>query len=866
MYPVLAALEFEHPWRLVWLAAAPVVAYFAFRSWTSLSSRRRAVGLACRLLVLGLATAACASPVRRFASEQRMVVFAVDLSRSAASSRAAADQFIAAARRTQGEHRTAFIAFAGQPGPLTDRPPSADASSLDGGSLDGGSLGWGERDIQSSDPAAAISLAAASIPADYVPQVVLLSDGNQTQGDLAQAAAGAGVPISTIPLTSFADPEVCVVRLQAPAQMAFGDDVPVEVVLAANVETTGMVELLGDQKIIATADVALRPGENHVHFQVRLDQQAADGVTFTARIQAERDTIAENNQRRARVAFGPRPRVLVVADAEDDAPLVVADALRSVGDEVTVGEPSRIAQDPAALDAFDALVLINVSPEALTAAQFELVERYVRDAGGGLIVVGGQRTFGEAVFRDSALERLLPVAAAATPEAEKPILAMVLVIDRSGSMDEERRLELAKEAAKQSVSVLEAHDKAGVLAFSDDSEWIAPLTTVADKASLLRQIDTLTAYGQTNMYPGVVRAMLALEQTAADRRHMILLTDGIPTPGEYYEIARGLAAAGITLSTVSISAGAEQDMLKLMAATAGGRHHHCNDPTDVPGIMVRETQVVAANETQRAFRPFALRALPGLDVSCAPPRHGFVPTNPKPNAEPLLFATAGHPLLCWGRHGAGVTLALTTPIQARQADAWATWPGYPALWKRLVQHVARPSRPSPVRLTASRQGTTLSVAADLVAADGQFVDGQFVDGQFADGASLTAVVAGPDDPPRSIGLPAIAPGRYAATFPASPQVPSEYRIRVTAASASISATAEQHVFIDYADELLLRPTDEPLLRRVAELTGGAFHPDPASVFASDGRTVERVARLWPHLLLAAALLLVGDVAVRRLPF
>ena len=62
----------------------------------------------------------------------------------------------------------------------------------------------------------------------------------------------------------------------------------------------------------------------------------------------------------------------------------------------------------------------------------------------------------------------------------------------------------------------------------------------------------------------------------------------------------------------------------------------------------------------------------------------------------------------------------------------------------------------------------------------------------------------------------------------------------------------------------MRPTDEDLLRRVAETTGGAYDPAPESIFApTDQRTV-RALPLWPYLLAAAAILLLIDVALRRI--
>ena len=231
MYPLLAALEFEHPLRLIWLAIAPVIVYFAIRSRTSAPTGRRAASLICRLLILTLAILAFAGLVRRGPSEQRFVVFATDVSRSVAGGgRQAAEQFIQSALQQQGGHEAAFIPFAGKPGAVATEP------QFTGETLD----------VNSSDPAAALQLAAATIPADFVPQVVLLTDGNETGGDLARAALGVGVPVAVVPLPAFADPEVCVTDLLAPAEVAPGADVPCEVVIQANLETTGTLELLRD--------------------------------------------------------------------------------------------------------------------------------------------------------------------------------------------------------------------------------------------------------------------------------------------------------------------------------------------------------------------------------------------------------------------------------------------------------------------------------------------------------------------------------------------------------------------------------------------------------------------------------------------
>jgi Ca-activated chloride channel homolog len=182
----------------------------------------------------------------------------------------------------------------------------------------------------------------------------------------------------------------------------------------------------------------------------------------------------------------------------------------------------------------------------------------------------------------------------------------MLVIDRSGSMTVENRMELARRAARQSVELLEPLDQAGVMAFRmDRCGWPKCSRSVnGRRQQLLQAIDSLQPGGQTNMYGAVERAFLALNQTVADRRYMILLTDGIPSSGDYIEIAERMAQRGITLSTVSLGQEAEQDLLIEMARIAGGRHDHCDDPNDVPGVMVRETRAAAADDTpQRVSTP-----------------------------------------------------------------------------------------------------------------------------------------------------------------------------------------------------------------------------------------------------------------------
>ena len=835
MLTLFGKIELEYPAMLCFLAVLPVIGYFAYRTGVTSTKGQRWGSVVCRSLIVVLLVVAFAGTSYRWKSEQRFVIFATDISRSVSGeSREAAKQFITEALEHRDEHQSAFFSFAGLPGDLGPEE-TAGAEGLD---------------ELVSDPASAVNTALASIPSVFVPQIVLLSDGNETSGDLAKAALASDVPISVLPLKAFPFDEACVTEVIAPAQASRFADTPVEVVVQSNHEDKGAsVELSLNGNSAASRQFALSLGENRIRFEVPIN--AAQDTVIQAKLTAANDTITENNQRRTTVFAAKRVRVLLV-DAEPGSAAPLQAVLAGQGFDVTLRGPGQLNAADDSLAAYDLVILSDVQPNSLAADQLDALDRYVGELGGGLTVLGGEKTFGEADYRGSVLERMLPVKAVEMVETKKTVMAMMLVIDRSGSMVEERRMDLAKQAAKLSVGVLNPHDKAGVMAFSDFPKWVAELAPVSDKSDLLRRIDTLQPGGQTNMFQAVERAFLALEQTIADRRHMILLTDGIPAPGDYCKIAGKMAAAGVTLSTVSISRGAEQDLLKKMANIVGGRHRHCDDPADVPNILVQETRAATSEGGLRDFRPFVLRSLPGLNVAEAPPLGGYVPTSPKQDAEPLLMA-GPDPLRTWWRYGAGVTVAFTSDAKDRWAKRWLAWPGYTDFWKRLVRHAARRPGPSPLDVRMRRSRGNIAVTLDAVNEDLTY----------ANTAQVSIELVKPRQEPLNVRQ--IAPGRHQAQI--TIESDGEYQVEASFEAGSQESFRERRsMFIDYPDELNLKTTNEALLKSVAAATGGTYAPKPADMFTPDGRTVDQRTSLWFWLVLAATLLLVVDVGLRRLRF
>src|SRR5262249_6038273 len=158
------------------------------------------------------------------------------------------------------------------------------------------------------------------------------------------------------------------------------------------------------------------------------------------------DTVEENNHARGLVCCTGKPRVLMI-ESEPTQGKNLADALEGEGIQVETRAVRSFPESLYDLQQFELLILSNVSATDLKRRQQQLLRTYVKDLGGGLLLLGGHQAFGLGGYSKSELNDLLPVYCDFEHKKEKPSLAIILVIDRSGSMADEQKMEMAKEAA-----------------------------------------------------------------------------------------------------------------------------------------------------------------------------------------------------------------------------------------------------------------------------------------------------------------------------------------------------------------------------------------------------------------------------------
>jgi hypothetical protein len=381
----------------------------------------------------------------------------------------------------------------------------------------------------------------------------------------------------------------------------------------------------------------------------------------------------------------------------------------------------------------------------------------------------------------------------------------------------------------------------------------------SNTAKISDEIARIEAGGGTTMYPAMEMSFEMLMAASAKLKHVILLTDGISSPGDFEGAASKMASNRITLSTVGIGHGAHQEVLERIARLAGGRYYFCNEPQAVPQIFAKETVTASKSAIhEEPFLPQLMRPTPVLseiDFEAAPFLLGYVVTRAKPTSELILASEKGEPILAWWRYGLGMCAAFTSDAKNRWAAEWTTWPDFGKFWAQVVRHVMRKNETNGAVVDIRRQGSQVDVLLDAVDAHGQFINQ----------ADTSLTVLDPQLQRQQMAMSQVAPGRYKATF-AAPQS-GTYHLELAQHSAGQQTFHQTRgLVVGYADELRLRPTNQPLLTKIAEVSGGRYAADAKSIFLPDGRTAPRAEPLWPYLLSAVALLFVLDVALRRIDF
>ncbi len=846
-----------------WLLAALPVAVLLWSQRSDRPDRQRRRLLWMRGSLLALVTLALAEPVVTWRTRDLDVAMLVDVSASvepASLSRA----LQAIDRGLDPEAPVRLFAYADRAAAATG---AADLGRLEVADSSTASAGNAALDRGSTRPETALHQTAAALRADRVRRILLLSDGQNASGIAGRTAAlYPELRIDTVVLDRTAPP----VWIES---VELDDN---ERPLRAG-EAHNWIFRLGSRATLPEAPLTLRGGGAEERHTIPLDPGvtqvelqwtfAEPGLQTLEAVLGggEGEAAAQGAVWRGSLRVEPRHRVLLLAPGGHSGDL--ERLLEGQGLQVTRSTPNRTSLNPAALLRYDAVVLSNVAADNLPEAAQRALGQWVEEEGGGLLFVAGEATFGEEGYRDSPLERVLPLDFEI--EEERSEVALMIALDKSYSM-KGPKMDLAKEAAKAALGMLNEQHRFGLVAFDWHTHGIVPLQFVREQERLADRVDRIEASAQTNFYPALEACLDQLSAVESEVKHVILVSDGRTYPDEYERLVLRMRQEEITVSTVAIGVESDRELLADIADWGDGNAYTIEDPSSVQSILIDETMNQlpdsAREEEIRVEQRGQSEALTGIDIGAAPQLYGRIAAVAKDSAEVILGAgprtgDGGEPILASRYVGLGKTWMFTTDLEPRWASDWLRWPELPRLVAQVVRDAADRRASAEWELRLGRRDGILE--AELSAIE----DG----GLFASDLSPRLVVLRGD---RRLEAPMrrTGPGLYRLSPDESLQLaPSlePYRVEVHTgpSGAEPNVGPGRTIFFPARDELRPGAPDLAALAELAAATGGLFHETVggavAAITAPGAQAAVRRFELWSVLATAAAFLFLAELLLRR---
>lgn len=848
----MSALQWGAPWGLALVPLVLLVWGLALRRTSP--ARRWALHLTA--LSAGLFALAAADPRVSLRRHRLAVIALVDRSASVASegldaeARALRDEARAQLRRDDlyGE-----LDFAGDVATVRALGPIAHGLALERGAVD----------AQETDLAGAVVRAAGALPDDASGRLVVLTDGATTRGDLDEAVAHAralGVAVDVVPVAHRGDPALQLVALRMPARASERETIDLRVQTRARHRQRVRLAVRRDGREISQTETEVAAGDDLVALT---DESPGPGlhryeVSLEASQPGRDDTTADNRAESIVRVRGASAALVLEGDPGAAAPF--AETLRRGGFEVTLGGPNDVPATLGALARYDLVVLSDIAARALSPEQMQGFAEYVQTLGGGLLLFGGDRSYGPGGYAQTPIESLSPVRFDLRQERRRASLSQAIVIDYSGSMaamaGNATKLALADEAAIRSASLLGPDDRLGVAHVDVATAWTVPMGRVTSMAAVARRLRGVAMGGGGILVPVALRdGYAALRGERTDLRHLLLFADGADAeemPG--CEITAAAAhRAGITTSVVSLGFGSDTPALERLAAVGHGRFYLVEDAQRLPTVFSQETVLATrASISERSFRPTPSAADPLLrdvDWARAPSLHGHVVTLAQPRASVLLTGPDRDPILALWSRGLGHVGAFTSDAKNRWGRDWIAWPEAQRLWVSLARRLARRDDPL-VRVDTRLRDQRLTVELSAVSADGR-----------ADlSRSLSVHLGSAHRPGATRDLAPTGGGRYEAELALDGEGAYTLTVRDNALGAVVATAG---VVSPLGREHRVAP-DLDALRRLSAATQGRFDPPRGTRFSPPTGPRRGAERLQPLATALGMVALLAAVALRRL--
>lgn len=568
----------------------------------------------------------------------------------------------------------------------------------------------------------ALQSIAAQTDARRPSRVLLFTDGYSTE-PLMEAAAqmqARGLPLDFRLIRDEKENDFRLAHIGFPERVQVGEPFLISIAVRGSSDATFPLLLRRNGQLLTESSVTLVNGSATVEFTDRIPK--AGGYEYQAEIRPENDAHPGNNQGSRWVEITGGPRIVLATRYADDP---VAKALAALDFTVeTVSDPSQLK--PGLIAGARAVILNNVPANEVPADFMKSLDFFVREQGGGLLMAGGEHSFGSGGYFQSPIDALLPVSMELKSEHRKLAVALAIVMDRSGSMSVgvgggKTKMDLADSGAANAIDLLGPMDQIAVFAVDSEPTKTIPLTRIGEQKVKLgaRARSIRSAGGGIYVYTGLKAAWDELKKSPAGTRHVILFSDANDSeePGDFRNLIKEMTDNGATISVIGLGTNKDSDsaFLEEIAKLGNGRMFFSDTPMDIPKIFAQETVTIARSAFVQ--EPVGVQAtgrwaeISPKPVNWFKQADGYNLSYAREDATVSLVSTDEYvaPLVAHARRGLGRSAAVSFPLGGEYSETLRNWPGYGDFLQTLGRFLMGGDTPPGIALRHRLDGTRLTL-------------------------------------------------------------------------------------------------------------------------------------------------------------
>lgn len=689
-------------------------------------------------------------------------------------------------------------------------------------------------------------------------RIVLITDGEENKGDLLNSVVllnKENIDLKVYKVSNESRNEVYVESVKVPDNISIGEEFTVTTTIESNVQTKGKLTLFSGRDKKAEEEVEIQKGTNTFVFK---DVQTTGGFkNYRVLIEADEDTNGINNEYSCFTNVIAPPNILVIQGKENSA-LGVIETLKNTSCNYNIVSPNSAPRNLNELLEYKTIVLCDVHKDDLNSGFMDNIESYVKDYGGGVVTFGGENSYALGGYKNTSLEKILPVNMDKKGKNEVPPISISLIIDKSGSMSsgngEVSKLTLAKEAAMNALDSLRESDEINVIAFDDTYQNVVEMQSASDIKNIKEMIGGITVGGGTSIYPALEQGYKAQLNSKGKIKHIILLTDGEDSfsLSNYTSLVNDIKNEGITLSTVSVGEDANESLLQALANQGSGRYYHTDKYTDIPRIFAREVLLSAGtyiiNEEFTPSISSNSEILSGINTKEGIPNlKGYIGTSIKENATEILTSNHDEPILASYRYGIGKTVSWTSDINGQWSSDYLTWNKGAQLIKNAIYWTI-PELSDEGKLSISQEGNEALI--------------EFYSDSNLEGSKIKAIYNSESGSNGEIELTEEEPGKYTGKVKLDEIGFYNFNVREEK-DGEIINNYTGAFSLQYSDEYKFNKNKDKVKTLVSEVNG-KFINNSKDVFKGELKEAYKKINLSNIFLIFALVLFFLDIVYRRL--